>query len=429
MAQIRTAAGLQVEYGDKKQVIIQRNLAALMEEVRVGKLLVGFQVSQPLHVLGERISIVGIEDDDVTRQVILTAAIQLQSVGVPSVSDLAEAIGVAGQNYLSRPMQLYHVVLPLNVEARLLTEVDTFSIQGVDLIRETWTNLQNIYALEKIIANIQDYLKDNELDDLWNLSGAPLVAKVRARNPTEAFDRAFEAYDILRAIFNFAHDANPIQFQRPEPLASVIPPAGYGVFLPDGAFAESFVDAEHLPFQHRVLSHVNLKGVLDLLAMLYPEGKLKSTGKIGIEALRVYDRALDAANWQNAYLSLWQSLEIMMTFDLGDYYSMEDVVKRTRILLKADEVTHDFLNVCADRRNKLVHHGQFSEYGQSEVLLLKLIVRGSLLRFLSLINDFPTHAHLSEFFRHVHLSSEQLNERKQIIETILARNEKANNKM
>jgi len=428
MAQMETSSGIQISYDDRKQEIIQRNLSVLMKSVRAGNLFVGFQVSQPLHVLGEYIHIKDIEDDTVKRHVIFTAAIQLQSLTTPRVRDWAEAIGVAAQNYLNRPMQLYHVMLPLNVEERSLTEVEKFSIQGVDLVRETWANFQNVYAHNKLIEDIRDYFKDDMLDDLWNWSGVPLVARVTARNPAEAFGKAFEPYDVLRAIFNFVHDASPFQFQRPEPLASVIPPVGYGVFLPDGTFSEAFVDAKHLPFQRRVLSPANLKDVLDLLATLFPDGKLTGTKKIYIEALHAYNRGLDATNWQDAYLSLWQALEIMTTFDLGKKHSMKAMVERTKILLKTDEVTHDFLNVCADRRNALVHRGQFSEDGQSEVLLLKVIVRYCLGRLLQLIRDFPTHARLSEFFLHAHLAPDQLNERKQVIEVILADNERTKNK-
>jgi hypothetical protein len=296
MAQIKTSAGIQISYDDKKQEIVQRNLSALMELVRAKNIYVGLGVSQPLHVLGEIIRIEGVEDDDVNRHVVLAAAKQLRTTTAPTVRDLAEAVGAAAQNHLNRPMQLYHAVLPLNVEGRLLTEIDKFSIQGLDLNGGTWEIFQKTYAHDKLKEFVREYLKDNTPDDLWNWSGVPLVAGVMARDPPEAFGKAFEAYDLLRAIFNLVHDASPFQFQRPEPLASVISPVAYGVFLPDGAFAEAFVDVKHLSFQHRVLSPANLQGVLDLLGTVFCNGKLTGTKEIYIEALHAYNRELDATN-------------------------------------------------------------------------------------------------------------------------------------
>lgn len=109
MAQIKTLAGLQVSYDDDKTTTIERNLLALMESMRAGSsaLLIGFQVSPPQHVLGSLIKIQGIQGDDVTRHLMLTAAIQLQSLSDPGVLDLFEAVGRAGQNYLNRPKKAY----------------------------------------------------------------------------------------------------------------------------------------------------------------------------------------------------------------------------------------------------------------------------------------------------------------------------------
>ncbi len=426
MAQIRTSSGLQISYDGKKRGIIERNLLALIESVRAGDLSVGFHVSPSLHVLADLIGIESIEDNDVKRHVIFTAAIQLQSLAPPTLSDLIKAIGLAGQNYLKRPMQLYHVVLPLNVESGALSEVDKFSIWEVDLIPATWADIQRIYAHGKLVEDIQGYLKENMPDDLWNWSGTPLVTRIMDRVPSRAFQKSFGAYEFLRAIFNFIHDRNPFQFQRREPLAQVTPSAGYGVFLSDGSFAEAFVDDEHLSFQRHVLSQINLKEVLRLLAMLWSDGKPNGAKKTFIEALLAYNRGLDATNWQNAYLSLWQSLEIMTTFDLGKQYRKKDVVERTKILSKKDEVIDDFLNLCAERRNVLVHRGQFSEDGQSEVLLLKAIVKNCLERFLHLVKDFSTHEQLSDFFHNSLLTSNRLNERRQVIEKILENNNRAN---
>jgi hypothetical protein len=421
MAQVMTSAGIQITYDDRKREVIQRNLKALMRSVRAGDIAVGFLVSGPLHVLGEFVRIEGIDDDDVKQHVIFTAAIHLQSLADIGIAELVEAVGVAAQNYLSRPMQLYHVMLPLNVEGRLLSEVAKFSIQGVALTRETWPTFQKEYAHDRLTASIQDYLKYDMPDNLWNWSGIPLVAQVTARNPGEAFSKASDAYEILRAVFNVVHDASPIQLQRREPLASANPAAAYGVFFPDGRFAEAFIDVEQLSFQNRFLTPSKLASVLEMLDRLFADGRPASTIKIYLDALRAYNRGLDATNWQNAYLSLWQSLEVMTTFDLRGTYRMEDVVKRTKVLLTMDDdVLSDFLNLCADRRNSLVHRGLFSEDGQSNVLLLKAIARACLVRFLQLAKGFPSQVQLSEYFLRAHLTSEELSQRKQAIETILS---------
>lgn len=419
MAQKKSAAGLYISYNDKAEKLILRNLSALIQSIRAGDISIGFQVSHHLHTLGSAISIGGIQEDEIVRHVIFTAAIGLQAAEALSISDFVEALGRAGQNYLKRPTQEFHVLFPLNIAHEAFSDTTSFSVGDVEFLCGNWKSIQSHYEIDKLIATAREYIGADAVSDLWHWSSTPLIAKIRAKSGAEAFKIAEAPHDLFRAMVNFVNDRSPFQFQRPEPLARVVPSAGYGTFLKDGTLDQPYVNLEHLAFQGRLSSQINIAAVFEFQSKLDTSNNPKGAKAIFAEALLTYGSALDATDWRKSYLSLWQALEIM-SFEPNERYNMGDVVERVCILLESDETISDFLKVCAKRRNDLVHRGQFTSDGQSDVLLLKAFVRRCLIRFLNILPNYPSRNSLTEYFRHKRISEDALKERRRVIDTILA---------
>ena len=190
--------------------------------------------------------------------------------------------------------------------------------------------------------------------------------------------------------------------------------------LADGTFANGFVYPEYLYLQNPVYQTFDKSAIDELLSQLARSSRPEDTACTFARALRAYGWALESVNWRECYLALWQTLEIM-TFDREKHYDMREVAERAFLLLGRDEAIRDFLNVCADKRNDFVHRGQFSSDGQPEVLSLKSVVRLCLVWFRATIKTYPTWSSLNEFFNHASISSDQLAERKRVIESILAK--------
>lgn len=420
MAQVTTAAGVQITYDAKREGLIQRHIAAQIAtfEGPDHGLMGAFQVSQSLHILGANLNITGIEDEEAARHSIFAAATDFQNRPVPSTLEFLEALGVRAKRFIDQPFQEFHVLLPLNVAFENLAGIESFSVNGVQLNCLRWNDVQNAYATEELRTQIYHFLDLDNTPDLWNWSGTPLLAKIYARTGHEAFQRASEAYERLCATINFVLDTDRVDLARPRPKASVVKPVAYGVFQLDGALAEPFVSEEALNFQSHLARPQNFEQIYRLFNEIFGEQTANYSTRRFINALLGFHYALSTTDWSKAYLSLWQCLEIL-AFGSQQRYDMSQVVERISALMKASGVIQDFLALCANKRNDLVHRGQFSADGQSEVILLKVIVRRCLWHFFSIRGSFPTEVTLEEYYLHAALSTEKLVERKRVIETLL----------
>ncbi len=420
MAQVTTNSGVRITYDDKKERLIQRHITALLETFHgpdYGFMGI-FQISQPLHVLGAMVRIADVNDEDTTRQLIFAAAVDLQHQPALSTAEFLERVGARAHEYLDRPFQEFHVLLPLNLAHENLNSIGSFSVSNILLTCSHWNDIQNAYAIEDLRNRIYHFLDLNTTPDLWNWSGMPLVANIHARTGQDAFQRASDAYDRLCAVINFILDTDRFGLARPRPKASIFQAAAYGVFRPDGALAEPFVSEENLSLQSHLATPRDLERVFRLLDEINAEQPMSYATSRFLNALMSFHNALGTTDWSKAYLSLWQALEIL-AFGSQQRYEMSQVADRISALVKGKEVLQDFLVLCADRRNDLVHRGQFSPDGQSEVVLLKSVVRQCLWRFFTLRKSYSTEEGLSEFYLHAAFSAEKLSDRKRVIETLL----------
>jgi hypothetical protein len=419
MTQVTTAAGVQVSYSDKKISQIERNMHALLASIAAANLMVGFQLSQSLHVLGTTLRIEGVDDESTLRDLIFNAGVGIYIQPEVTLPKFIEAIGNEAKRYLDRPVQEFHILLPLNATFQPSPENSMFLVMGVALELCNWNDVRARYKVEDLVDQANEFFGKDIPSKLWNPLGTPLIVKVRDRTGEGAFEKVERAYDLFRAVLNYRHDMDQFQLQRPEPLAIVPAPSAYGVFLPDGNLHEQpLFNLEHVRSQYNLLTVFDPQGLSKILTKFKSNIQKNSTTRIFIEALISYGRALDTANWADAYLALWQALEIM-TYGTQTKYNMGNVVDRVRTILRGDDLTTDFLNMCADRRNRFVHRAQFSSDGQSEAILLKLVVRRCLMAFYNLMDSYATESSLNEYFAHASMSNDALTERKRVIENIL----------
>jgi abortive infection bacteriophage resistance protein len=140
-----------------------------------------------------------------------------------------------------------------------------------------------------------------------------------------------------------------------------------------------------------------------------------------IEAIKSHSLGLETTNWANSYLAFWRVFEILAFGNRIDY-KMNDVIKRVCILLGANNNNiREFLNICAEHRNSLVHRGMFPSDGQSIVLTLKNYSALSIMKFLELSNVYHKVNLLDEYYESANSSTKDLLDRKSVIESILAK--------
>ena len=419
MAQIKTTSGPQVSFDDRKKEIIRRNIVALLNEVEAGSLFVGFEVSHSQHVLGSLLKVSNIEDEHQLRHLLLRAAINIKGLADPQIPSFIEALGFAAATYLEREVKEYKLLFPLNLSPGRLPNQTSFVVGGLEFTPEGWENIRKNYDLDGFVNEIYRFIGCNRDDNLWNWGGTPLTIKLFGRNSEEVFRKAEEAYDLLRAIINFQLDTRiTVQLARREPIAKIRPAVGYGVFSTDGKLDTPFINHEHQFLQELCTDEISPKWFTELLEKSNEIKSDSSSLAIFFTALKSNNNALETTVSSNAFLSFWQALEIL-TYGPNENYSMSDVIARIKVFIKGNEPMIDFLNICASRRNKLVHRGHFSPDGQPEVLLLKPLVRHCISRFYSIIQTYPTRSSLTEMYNHSFLQTDILTERMRVIESIL----------
>lgn len=184
---------------------------------------------------------------------------------------------------------------------------------------------------------------------------------VYARSPFDAANKAFEAIDLLRGIWNFylnlkqpfretlTGDRKPVNHLVLGPL--------HTLHFPSGELATEmwWYDVDY----QKALSPSKIKR--DLKKMYEFEQKSrKLLSKIKYQkeitnAIIEYGRALDNRNWRTAFLRLWNVIE-ELTHTCSDGYKV--TIRRASFVFKDPEYHRQILNHLRDLRNSFVHaHG------------------------------------------------------------------------
>jgi hypothetical protein len=189
---------------------------------------------------------------------------------------------------------------------------------------------------------------------------------VRGRSPQEAMDRAVEALDLRRGIWNFALNRGSGATWPPPmrgPINAVLGGPLYSLHHQDGSLAADYdwVDPEYTaPRLSRKLQTKwaeVLKDERDIRAVLK-----RSPYRATLEdALRRYCRALDLADLSRAFLELWGLLETLTGLARQDSY--DSLVKRASFIFQEQQrKTHEqVLYHLRRHRNSYVHAGEGAE--------------------------------------------------------------------
>ena len=146
--------------------------------------------------------------------------------------------------------------------------------------------------------------------------------------------------------------------------------------------------------------------------------KNKPISNIIIAALNQYCSALDTPDNSTAFLFLWQCLE-SITMLSKTQYSMPDVIERTQCLIKnKDFVMKQFLQLSSDRRNNFVHKGKFNVDSESDVQLLKMIVKFCLTKFIRVTDKFQEYKEMELFYQFSKYDQKEIKSIKRVMQTM-----------
>lgn len=379
---------------------------------------VGFHISPPLLVISSHINVIGIHDEDLIASLVFSTGVQLQENDNLDLNVFFELLGERAKAYLRRPQQEYHLLFPLNLIREKIPKFP-ISINGVSFEICDWKDVRKNYDLDSLMEGVRQFIAYPHEPIYWNSNSTPLVAQIYGRNAEEVFRRCETVYDLYKSFLNFLLDDRSITMQltRPSPLANIIPPVGYGVFLPTGKLECPYIEIKHLNYQtlcNKTVDDIEFQTLVE---------KLSSRMEVDIqliEAVKSHNMGLETTDWDNSYLAFWRVFEIL-AFGNRTNYNMDDVVLRVCVLLGPHRKgIREFLNLCAKRRNSFVHRGIFPIESQPLVLILKHYSALCIRRFLRLSNIYHKANELDEYYELAKSSNADLLERKSVIENILA---------
>jgi len=234
-------------------------------------------------------------------------------------------------------------------------------------------------AKRQIMSNTgHDYSKDVHSEEY-----AAVWIHVSGRSPAEAVQRAGEALDLLRSIWNFALNrgsGRPFPPPNRGPLNEVLAGPTFSLHHPDGSLAgePAWFDPQYAGPQHSYKLQEKWDevrrdedGIRDVLK--------RSPYRTTLEdSLRRYSRALDMVDLSTSFLNLWSLLETLTGITPRDAH--EKVVKRAAFVYSSrerkteEQVLQHLRRYC----NSYVHSGEDSDQtgaylhqlrGQAEQLL------------------------------------------------------------
>ena len=329
-----------------------------------------FKEDAYLHILSYLIELHEITSMELRRSMIRRAAARLKTVKKRDIFTFRRVLASVVRKHLKTPLRKYYMVFPLNLHHECIENRRWFTVLGIRFKIRTWNNVNKKFEIRKWTNRRPEYSK--------NLSEKfiPIVVEQMGGSSSEAFNKANDSFSLLRSVLNLSIKYKVATFQGglPKPLGEILPPPIYGIFNADGNFDNCYYSTTDSSRDYNKcrISPGKIEIAKKILKQLtFPVDDNDIMGAL-INAFQGYGKALETNDWREAFLYLWQALE-MITFRPEETYNMKNVCERIETLLNGNLVLSDLLWTAHEARNKLVHRGLFPEGGLTDVNMLKAL--------------------------------------------------------
>lgn len=377
-----------------------------------------FRADAIMYVLDSLIDLHGVASEETRYRLLRAACFRLPLLKSQSVAAFRRVLASGVRRHMQSPRVTFRIVLPLNIDPRSVKGRNHLRAKGLQFYVRAWPDLERHLAID-------DWLREAgvvvEFDELaLRRSFVPLEVSVVGRDHREAFDEAYAAFELMQCLLNLeAFHRYTVQMGRPKPLGRVWLPPVYGAFRPDGAFESYYYESESMTrTDARQVSKEVLTRAVALMREFDRESACgASTIRLVEEAFRRYGRALNTTNWREAFLSLWQVLELL-THDPDGRYTIEEVCRRAKLLLRRSPLLCDLLETCYRTRNGLVHVGKFPDEGLKDVNMLKAVVEHCINAVYNLRRQCPDRASLLVYYQNAGANDHELAVRARIVASV-----------
>lgn len=369
-------------------------------------------------ILASLMDLPGITDNHDKRAVIKQACFRLRTLKRQTLPTFRRVLAATVRRYLRLPERPHRIIFLLNVDHRDLNNRRCFRSAGLRFAVRRWQTIEDASEVKKWLR--EGVFHSRVEERILKSCFVPLEVTVPGRRFQDAHEAAQSAFELLRFTLNLnAFHRDPGRLSKP--MGTVAPPPISGWFNEDGSYGGTCVEGGEPRHYLRVrLSQKRMNDADRLLRQFSASRRPNATVGVIEDAIRKYGRALDTTDWQDAFLSLWQALELLTYKPEADVrYSIRDVCERAGILLQKHALLTDILEACYATRNALVHQGTFPRDGLSEVAMLKAVVENCIDAVYGLRRTCSTWDSLVIYYLNASAQPRDLSERKRVINALL----------
>ena len=327
---------------------------------------------------------------------------------------------------LERKRARFNVLMLMTCDIADLAPFGAPSVLGTDVSIQPWTDLreldmaalwQNIRAHRLVPFLFHDF--DLPEPPVRTRDFTPLLVKSYTFGPEAAVEVAQEAFDLFRACLNLPVIAGHFSYFRSAPKAlSPIPPTPvYAVFSDAGEFITIYITNEQYEYKRVKIPANHAQAAQAYLANLNSVAS-RQVAEVYKRCLRLYQEAIDIESPQQSFLALWHVLEAIADVN-GKGVSQRGIESRIATLIQPDPMIRDLIHVMVDRRNSLVHAGQFPQDPDPIYFSLKLITDIALSRLLRLAQEFDTSHHIEEYLSLASVDNTGLERKRSVIDFVV----------
>jgi|WetSurMetagenome_2_1015567.scaffolds.fasta_scaffold30586_2 hypothetical protein len=360
------------------------------------------------------------KDEDLRRELFFKAIKKAKRDGlrVDEWKDFEPYLQSAVSEYRGQPVQMWQILMPLGLSGPWITQKETLEVLNHKFRVARWQNLQEEIGLQGFYDDMSQTLTSGpeSILEIWRFT--PLLIEAYGRTQREAFEVALRHFDLLRALLTLIERYQTREHQfgfQYSPLAICPVPPVYGVFSATGSFELAYYPRGLIQNEvTEVATDVGAR-VESVLARIHAlDDSLKV---VLVDALLRFGEAMDVNDWEIAFLKLWQSLERLVHTDRQT--GSDEIARRVTLLTGVQSPQSDLVKVLADKRNALVHRGQFSDEGLRQVNFIKGLVEQMVSHFLVISQKLPTAQMQVEYYKMAFAPPHELEARSKAITFIL----------
>jgi hypothetical protein len=377
-------------------------------------------------ILAHRISIRGV-DDPYRRAHLIRTALGALTPGDQAdvVSGFTVALERAATQWTQRDSRTFRVIYPINLQSLEAKAIRTVSVLGLRVKRLEWAEVGKRSQLAAWWRTVDRVAGTGGRDSLRRRF-VPFELLSSAATAEEAWERASPKLELLRTVLNLQTCWGIIAMQggQPSPMGGLHPSPLFAV-IGDAAeeplWLHTPTNFRQSPFSPPDIDWRQARRLLARLSAI----REHDVRQLVVEALLRYGQALETIEWKQAFLALWQILE-MLAAQSKDELSMRETRNRISLLLGQREGERDLIEVLADTRNAMVHAGRFPDRdGLEELQYLKAIVEWSIDAFLDRRSLIQRVSDLRVLYEHLGRPDTELRHRKRVIGAIQRRRARA----